>query len=119
LRELCGQSGCLVDALLGTGAVGPPRPPLDAVIDQLNASGKPIVAVDLPSGLDCDTGQPAAHTIRAARTMTLVALKPGFLAPGAQTYTGQVEVLTIGAPRKLIDELIARAQVRSGPHPSS
>lgn len=97
----------IVDALLGTGARGEPRPPLDAVIDGLNASGVPILAVDVPSGLDCDTGQPAAHAVRAALTCTFVAAKPGFFAPGAGQYTGRLFVLDIGTPRKLLDEVLA------------
>ncbi len=96
----------VVDALLGTGARGEPRPPLDAVIDQLNASPVPKLAVDLPSGLDCDTGQAAAHTIRAAHTCTFIAPKIGFAAPGADLYTGRVHVLDIGAPRRLVEEVL-------------
>jgi NAD(P)H-hydrate epimerase len=96
----------IVDALLGTGARGEPRPPLDAVIDQLNASPVPKLAVDLPSGLDCDTGQAAVHTIRAAHTCTFIAPKIGFQAPGADLYTGRVHVLDIGAPRQLLEEVL-------------
>jgi NAD(P)H-hydrate epimerase len=95
----------IVDALLGTGATGEPRFPYDIAIDRINASGKPVCAVDLPSGLDCDTGDSAAHTIRAAHTCTFVAAKPGFLAVGADQFTGAVHVLDIGAPRKLVDEV--------------
>jgi NAD(P)H-hydrate epimerase len=98
----------IVDALLGTGARGEPRPPIDSLIDQINASAVPILAVDLPSGLDCDTGQAAQHTIRAAHTCTFVAHKPGFLAPGAEQYTGQVHVLDIGAPRKLVEAIVGQ-----------
>jgi NAD(P)H-hydrate epimerase len=97
----------IVDALLGTGARGEPRPPLGAVIDQLNASGVPILAVDVPSGLDCDTGVPARHAIRARHTCTFVAAKPGFLVPGAAAYTGRVHVVGIGVPRKVLDEVQA------------
>ena len=98
----------IVDALLGTGARGEPRPPLDAVIERLNAAAAAKLAVDLPSGLDCDTGQPARQTIRAEATCTFVAAKPGFFAPGAEQYTGQVYVLDIGAPRKLIEEVLGQ-----------
>jgi NAD(P)H-hydrate epimerase len=99
----------IVDSLLGTGATGEPRPPYDVAIARINASGKQVLAVDLPSGLDCDTGQPATHTIRAAHTCTFVAEKPGFLVPGAEEFTGEVHVLDIGAPRKLVEEIIGRA----------
>ncbi len=105
-RQLDGTAW-IVDGLLGTGARGEPRPPLDAVIDQLNVATAPILAIDLPSGLDCDTGNPARHTIRAAVTCTFVASKPGFFAPGAEEYVGQLEVCDIGAPAKLIEEVLA------------
>jgi len=104
--ELAGATWIL-DALLGTGARGEPRPPFDAVIDQLNATATPKLAVDLPSGLDCDTGEPARHTVRAIETCTFVAAKPGFFAPGADQYTGHLQVLDIGTPRKLVEEILA------------
>ena len=96
----------VVDALLGTGARGEPRPPLDAVIDQLNAAAAPKLAIDLPSGLDCDAGTAARHTIRAAQTCTFVAAKPGFFAPGAEQYVGRLHVLDIGAPRQVIEKVL-------------
>jgi len=108
LESHLADAAWIVDALLGTGARGEPRPPLDAVIDRLNAAAAPRLAIDLPSGLDCDTGQPARHTIRAAHTCTFVAPKPGFFAPGAEVYTGRVHVLDIGAPRVLVDEILGR-----------
>jgi NAD(P)H-hydrate epimerase len=106
--ELSGAAW-IVDALLGTGARGEPRPPYDRIIDAINAGDARIMAVDLPSGLDGDTGQAAAHTIRADHTCTFVAHKRGFLTPGAEAYTGQVHVLDIGAPRKLVDEILKKA----------
>ena len=102
----------IVDALLGTGAQGEPRPPLDSAIDRMNgATNANRLAVDLPSGLDCDTGQPSSHTVRADHTCTFVAAKPGFFAPGADRYTGELHVLDIGIPRKLLEEVLG---VRSG-----
>jgi NAD(P)H-hydrate epimerase len=97
----------IVDALLGTGARGEPRPPLDEVIVQLNTAPAPKLAVDLPSGLDCDTGQPARNTIRATETCTFVAAKPGFLIPAAAPYIGRLHILDIGTPRKLIERVVA------------
>ena len=106
LSEQLRGAAWIVDALLGTGAHGEPRPPLDAVIDQLNAAAPPKLAVDLPSGLDCDSGHAARCTIRAAHTCTFVAQKPGFLQPGVDEYTGRVHVLDIGAPRCLVEEML-------------
>lgn len=106
LQKHVAGAAWIVDALLGTGARGEPHAPLDAVIDQFNAAGAPILAVDLPSGLDCDTGEAARHTIRAGHTGTFVAPKPGFFQPGAEKYTGRLHVLDIGAPRKLVEEML-------------
>lgn len=100
------EAKTIVDALLGTGARGEPRPPLDRVIDTLNGSGLPIVAVDLPSGLDCDTGEPAQHTIRAAHTCTFVAPKPGLLMPEAAAYVGQLHIVDIGAPHQCLRKIL-------------
>lgn len=111
LESLLDGAAWIVDALLGTGAKGDPRPPLDRVIDQLNATGLPILAVDLPSGLDCDTGMPGSPTIRAAETCTFVAMKAGFTAPSAQAYTGTVHVHNIGAPLKIIDRVANKPAV--------
>ena len=91
----------------GPGARGEVRPPLGDVITAINSAGVPVMAVDLPSGLDADTGMPARQTIRAQQTCTFVAYKPGFLTPGADRFTGQIHVVDIGAPRKLVDEMLA------------
>lgn len=91
-----------VDALLGTGFEGQVREPLATVITCLNAAAAPVVAIDLPSGLDADTGAPANATVRAARTLTFVGPKRGFAAAGASDYTGPVTVLPIGAPPEAV-----------------
>jgi NAD(P)H-hydrate epimerase len=105
-------AGCdwIVDALLGTGAHGEPRDPLRGAIDRMNAAGAPIMAVDLPSGLDADTGQAASHAIRAAHTCTFVAPKPGMLSPQAAGLVGTISVLDIGAPRWLVEEILRQAR---------
>jgi NAD(P)H-hydrate epimerase len=95
----------IVDALLGTGATGAPRPPFDAAIERMNATASKRLAVDLPSGLDCDTGHAAQPTCRADHTCTFVAEKIGFANAAAWPYLGTVHVLDIGAPRKLIEEI--------------
>lgn len=105
MAALMDDATLLVDALLGTGAVGEPRAPYGEVIDQLNASGKPIIAVDLPSGLNCDTGAPSRRTIRAAHTCTFVAAKSGFATPQAAPYLGAVHVCDIGAPRAVYKKI--------------
>lgn len=107
LAELLGDSEWIVDALLGTGAIGDPRPPLDQVIAQLNRYPAKKLAVDLPSGLDCDTGEPAANTFRADHTCTFVAAKPAFSVESARPFIGQVHVVDIGLPRRLIESIVS------------
>ena len=104
LEAMASRCDVVVDALLGTGATGSPRPPLDVAIDLLNRAPARRLAVDLPSGLDCDTGQPSPHTFRADHTCTFVDAKPGLAAEAAQPYVGQVHVLDIGVPRRIIAE---------------
>src|SRR5262245_25447385 len=68
----------VVDALFGTGLTGAVRPPFNGIIAAINGSGRPVLAVDIPSGLDCDTGLSPGPTVRAAHTVTFVAEKVGF-----------------------------------------
>ncbi len=96
------EADWIVDALLGTGAQGEPRPPLDQVIRRLNECPAKKLAIDLPSGLDCDSGEPSASTFRADHTLTFVAPKVGFAAPQAKSFVGDVHVLGIGVPRDLL-----------------
>jgi NAD(P)H-hydrate epimerase len=103
-RIIAGAPGWIVDALFGTGLTRPLGPPFDEVVAAVNASGRPILAVDIPSGLDCDTGEALGPTIRATHTATFVAPKLGFANPKARPWLGEVHVLDIGAPKKLVDE---------------
>jgi len=94
-------AGCalIVDGLLGTGFAGTVRAPLDEAIRAVNAlSGPRVLALDVPSGLDCNTGRPGGDTIRADRTVTFAARKIGFDQPGARDYTGAVMLVDIGVP---------------------
>lgn len=97
----------LIDAMLGTGATGEPRPPMDAAIAWMNSQPARRLAVDIPSGLDCDTGQPAAATLRADVTCTLAAPKIGFQQPAAQPHLGQLHVVPIGTPPELLGRIEA------------
>lgn len=106
----------IVDALLGTGASGPPAGAVARAIAAINATrarGRTrVLAVDLPSGLDCDTGTAAGECVRADATATFVARKRGFDAAGAEAFTGAVHVIGIGAPRAV---LAGRAADERGP----
>ncbi len=92
----------LVDGLLGTGLTRPVAGPLLAAIEAMNQSGRPILALDLPSGLDADSGRPLGAAVRATATVTFAARKLGFDAPGALDDTGPVTVVDIGLPGSLL-----------------
>jgi NAD(P)H-hydrate epimerase len=107
LDEHLRDADWIVDALLGTGAQGDPRPPFDAAIEAINRrpAGTRVLAVDVPSGLDCDTGHPSAHTVRADHTCTFAAMKIGFTQPAAKEFTGTVHVCDVGVPPRLIEDV--------------
>ena len=97
-----GECELVVDALLGTGLRGPVREPHRAAIEAINAAGRPVVAVDIPSGLDANTGDPLGAAVRATRTVTMGLPKIGFTRPGASAYAWEVVVADFGFPRDLI-----------------
>jgi NAD(P)H-hydrate epimerase len=94
--EWLASSDLLIDALLGTGLKGTVREPYRQLIEIINGAHTPILAVDIPSGLDCDRGVPLGVAIKADRTVTFVATKAGFQNPEAAHFTGQVTVASIG-----------------------
>ena len=98
----------LIDAVGGTGIRGALRGPPAEAVRQINAAGRPVVAVDIPTGLDCDTGEAAGPAVRAAMTVTFVARKKGFDAPNAPDYTGRVRVVDIGIPADLVQDISRR-----------
>jgi hydroxyethylthiazole kinase-like uncharacterized protein yjeF len=102
LDSLIAGADWLVDGLLGTGLTRPVEGVLRSVVEAINRSGKPVLALDLPSGLDADTGVPLGIAVRARATATFVAPKLGFDAPGVAAYTGEVSVIDIGLPRCLL-----------------
>jgi len=97
----------LVDALFGTGLEKALRPDARGLVEAFDASSIPTIAVDVPSGLDCDTGTPLGAAVRAIHTVTFVAEKEGFSAPGAKVYTGEVTVVPIGCPPAAWDHVQA------------
>jgi ADP-dependent NAD(P)H-hydrate dehydratase / NAD(P)H-hydrate epimerase len=99
LPAALGGSAVVVDAILGTGFSGSPRPPLDAAIEAINGAGATVVAVDVPSGVDASTGEVEGACVRADLTVTFQAHKLGlWVAPG-KAHAGRVAVVDIGIPR--------------------
>ncbi|HLM09787.1 MAG TPA: NAD(P)H-hydrate dehydratase [Thermoleophilaceae bacterium] len=92
-------SAVVVDALLGTGFEGVPREPLSSAIAQVNHQDAPVIACDVPSGVNASTGEVEGEAVRARATATFHGSKIGLhVAPGKQ-HTGSVELVEIGIPR--------------------
>ena len=94
----------LVDGIFGTGLDAEVRGYYREVIDHLNTLQKPVVAIDIPSGLDANTGKPLGTAIRAFLTITFGLPKVGHLIPPGLGYVGKVKVIDIGIPRRLVEE---------------
>lgn len=101
--DSCANCDLIVDAIFGTGLDRPVAGLAGEVINWINQQKTLVLAVDLPSGLDCDTGKPLGIAVKADCTVTFVARKPGMLAQGAEEYLGKVVVVSIGAPIELIE----------------
>ncbi|OHB64197.1 MAG: NAD(P)H-hydrate epimerase [Planctomycetes bacterium RBG_13_50_24] len=102
-RDIAGEAerlgtgaGVIVDSLFGTGLRGQLSDEYRRLIESINACNSPVLAVDIPSGLDCDAGEPLGGAIRAAWTVTFVAVKKGFVSANAAQYTGEIFIASIG-----------------------
>lgn len=88
----------VIDALLGTGSTGDPRSPVREAIRWANSLHRPILACDIPSGLDADTGTPGDPTIRASVTVTMGFAKPGLVTYPGRKFAGELVVANLGFP---------------------
>jgi len=96
VKAFTAEADMVVDGLFGTGLSGQLSDEYKQLIETINACDCPILAVDIPSGLDCDNGQPLGAAIRASYTVTFVAVKKGFASGSAAQYTGDIFVASIG-----------------------
>ena len=101
-----GAAEILVDGILGIGAKGPARGPVAGAIQYVNSRGGDsiVVSLDVPSGLDADTGQPHGEVVHADITVTMGLPKTGLLASTAREYVGALEVVDIGIPWGFVEE---------------
>lgn len=103
------QPELVVDALLGTGVKGDPRPPVDQAILWANSSGLRIVSCDLPSGLNADTGWPYRPTVRADLTVTMGMPKIGLYSYPGRGFCGDILVENLGMPKEAFGSSDVRA----------
>lgn len=98
-----GGADLIIDGLLGYSISGPPRGGVERLIALANAAAVPVLAVDLPSGLDPDRGVPLGAAIRAAWTVTLALPKTGLLAEASRELVGELLLADIGIPAAVYD----------------
>ena len=118
-----GSSDLVIDGLLGIGARGPVREPLLPFVELANSADAPVLAVDVPSGVDPDTGEVANAAVRAELTLCMGAFKPGLLVGAGRLHAGEVRLVDIGlgpelpepAVRRLEPADVAAALPRPGP----
>ena len=105
LEALLATNDVVIDAMLGTGFHGDVRPPFDIWIDCLNASGAPVVSVDVPSGLSAQTGHAGSSCVQADMTVTMIAVKPGLLSDEGRDMCGSIvcEPLAEQTDRLVVD----------------
>ena len=104
IRKGLENSDLLIDGIFGTGLDAEVRGYYREVIDHLNTLGKPIIAIDIPSGLDANTGKPLGTAIRASLTVTFGLPKMGHLISPGIDYVGSLKVIDIGIPKRLVEE---------------
>jgi NAD(P)H-hydrate epimerase len=99
------ETDLILDCLLGYNTVSDPRPPINQLIKKANQSGKSILSLDLPSGLNATTGKPGNPCIRASYTLTLALPKTGLKTKTGKEHVGELFLADIGLPPKLYSEL--------------
>ena len=92
----------IIDALFGTGLDREVTGNVRTIIDAINNSKCPVISVDIPSGMECDTGQILGACVKASSTVTFVALKPALMAPQVRDLVGEIIIADIGVSRSLI-----------------
>jgi len=100
VAEVLAGCGLIVDGLLGTGASGEPRNPVREAIELINAARRPTLAIDIPSGMDANTGECAAACVHADVTATIGLPKSGMLQQSAIDNVGRLAIVDIGIPQK-------------------
>lgn len=101
--DVLADADLIVDALLGIGLKRSVSGDFRAAIEAMNAAGRPVVAVDIPSGLDASTGLPAGAAVRADLTVTFVGRKLGLYLGEGPSYTGQLHFADLGVPPAVVE----------------
>jgi NAD(P)H-hydrate epimerase len=109
VAEAIGSAQLVIDAMLGSGASGDPRPPLRQWIEAANSAEALRVAIDIPTGIDAETGAQGSPAFHPHATLTFVAKKPAMSLPSSGVLFGEICVLPIGIPSHLIRRILDEA----------
>jgi NAD(P)H-hydrate epimerase len=96
VKAFAAGADMVVDGIFGTGLKGHLNDEYQRLIEGINGQDRQILAVDIPSGLDCDSGRPLGAAIKASYTVTFATVKTGFMSGSASEYTGEIFVASIG-----------------------
>lgn len=107
------EADLIIDALFGTGLARDLDGAARAIVERIDAAGRPVLAVDLPSGLDGETGEVRGVVVKAARTVTFAARKPCHLLMPGRAYCGPVEVADIGISPETLSRMSGQLFVNS------
>ncbi len=104
------SEGVIVDALLGTGIRGEVRPAYAEAIEQINQAGLPVLAVDIPSGLEADTGAVLGMAVNATLTVTFIGVKQGLLSGRGPALCGELVFAGLGVPESVYDQVASESR---------
>ena len=105
IEDVLKSADLVIDAILGIGVRGEVKSPLKDVIGIINTSGKQVLSIDIPSGLDGDTGDVLGVCVKATATVTMSAAKKGFFLKDGPSHVGELTVADIGIPSVLLKRL--------------
>lgn len=112
IEALC-QGDVVVDGLLGSGLIRPPEGPAREVISLINRCGAPVLSLDIPSGLESDTGATPGRVVQADFTVTFIGFKPGLLTGRGREFCGELELASLEVPNEVYDRITPIAQCLS------
>lgn len=102
IAGICSNAGLIVDAVFGVGLKSELRGVFKTAVEAINAAGRPVISIDIPSGLDADSGAVHGAAVKAQVTATLALPKAGLLTGEGPEHAGKIEIVDIGIPRSLL-----------------
>jgi len=105
LKQSLDEADLVIDSLLGYNLRGDPKEPIATVIDLVNQANLPVLSIDVPSGLNADSGEASRITIKASKTLTLALPKKGLLVPQVHKYVGELWLADLSIPTALYKQL--------------